>query len=193
MRSSDRPAFVVAIRNMGKTPLELRVASLRAELMTGKAKNVAIKVHSYDELVEEAEDERKTRLVIAALGGVANSMAAANAGHVRTTGSYSGAGYGGTYSATTYDPYRVQAAQRAASAETASNMDAIQADGEQQLAALERTIIKDHTLLPGEWFGGTVVIDAPQKSEAGRAEYLVTIPLEGDEHTFRIAQSAAGS
>jgi hypothetical protein len=200
MRSGARPSFVVAIRNMSSAPLELRTADLRAELVTGKAKNMAMRIHSYEQLVEEAEDEQKTRLVIAALGGVANSMSAANAGYVRTTGSYTGSTYGaspgsfsGSYSATTYDPYRAQAAQRAASAETATNMEAIQAEGEHNLAVLESTILKDHTLLPGEWFGGAIVLDAPQKSEAGRAEYLVTIPLTGDEHTFRVAQSTAGS
>jgi hypothetical protein len=185
---------------MGRTPLEFRTGALRAELVTGKAKNIAIRIHSYEQLAEEAEDERKTRLVLAALGGVANSMSAANAGYVQTTGSYTGSTYGaypgsfsGSYSATTYDPYRAQLAQQAASAQTAADLNAIQAEGERNLAVLESTIIKDHTLLPGEWFGGTIVLDAPQKSEAGRAEYLVTIPVAGEEHTFRVAQWTAGT
>jgi hypothetical protein len=200
MRSSARPAFVVAIRNMGNAPLELRVAGLRAELVTGKARNLAMRIYSYEQLVAEAEDDRNTRLFLAALGGAASAMSAANAGYTQTTGHYSGSSYGaypgsfsGTYSATTYDPYRAQAAQQAASAQTAANIDAIQAEGEANLAMLERTVIKDHTLLPGEWFGGSIVLEAPQKTEAGRAEYLITVALGGDDYTFRAAQAEVGN
>ncbi len=199
MRSDARPSFVVAIRNMDRQPAEFRAADVRAELVTGKSRNLALRIWSYEQLVEEAEDRRNTQLALAALGGVANSMAAANAGYVNTTGSYSGTARGayptsfsGTYSATTYDLYRAQAAQRAANADMTANMEAIQAQGEHSLAMLESSIIKDHTLLPGEWFGGSIVLDPPSKSETGRAEYLLTIRLSGEDHTFRVAQSTVG-
>jgi len=200
VRSNGRPSFVVAMRNMGNASLEFRIADIRAQSAAENGKAVALRIYSYEQLVQEAEDQRNTQLVLAGLAGAANAMAAANAGYVRSTGSYSGRSYGvspqsfsGTYTASTYDPYRAQAAQRAANAETAANFAAIEAQGEQNLAMLESTIIKDHTLLPGEWFGGSIVLDTPPKSEAGRSEYLIVIGLGGDDHAFRVSQTAAGS
>ena len=153
-----------------------------------------MRIYSYEELVDEAEDDRNTRLVIAALAGAANSISAANAGYVNTTGSYSAYGpYGGssygTYSATTYDPYRAQLAQQSAANQTSANIAAIEADGERSLQALSNTIIKDHTILPGEWYGGSVVLATPPKSDSGAAEYRIGVQVGGEAYTFKVAQA----
>jgi hypothetical protein len=85
-------------------------------------------------------------------------MSAANAGYTRTYGTYSGSSYGtysgglngtynsntmGTYAATTYDPAKAYAAQAINNAQTAANMAAIQAQGQQRLNELQNTILKD--------------------------------------------------
>jgi hypothetical protein len=194
LRSSARPSFVVAIRNMGDAPLEFRTSDLKAELVSGNRSKAALRIFSYKELVGEAEDERDTQLVIAALAGAANSFSAANAGYANTTGSYSAYGSNGdsaygTYSARTYDPYRAQMAQREAANQTANDIAAIEADGERSLETLADTIIKDHTILPGEWYGGSVVLQVPPKSEDGAAEYRISVHVESEAYTFKVAQA----
>jgi hypothetical protein len=39
----------------------------------------------------------------------------------------------------------------------------IRAEGQNNLGALKGSIIKDNTLMAGEWYGVTIVLDAPQK------------------------------
>src|SRR5262245_39604295 len=80
---------------------------------------------------------------------------------VSTYGTYSGALNGsytgsttGIYSATTYDSGRAYAAQQMASAQTAANFAAIQVNGQQALDELQNSILKDNTVMPGEWIGG---------------------------------------
>jgi hypothetical protein len=179
---------------MGKAPIEFRTADLKAELVSGNTKKAGLRIFSYEELVGEVEDQRNTQLVIAALAGAANSFSAANAGYVNTTGRYSaygsqgGSAYG-TYTATTYDPYRAQLAQQSAANQTADNFAAIEADGERSLEILADTIIKDHTIFPGEWYGGSVVLEAPPKLDDGTIEYRLSVQVGSEAHTFKVAQA----
>jgi len=95
----------------------------------------------------------------------------------------------GTYAATTYDPARAYAAQSLNNAQTAANFAATEAQGQQRLGELQNTILKDNTVLPGEWIGGIVVLDRPAKAADGVARYQIDI-LFGDEvHSFAVNQA----
>ena len=184
-----RPAFTVAVRNSGRTPVTLYESSIRAE-QTIKGKTVAVRIFRYDDLVKEEQTRQTVAAVGAALSGVANAMAASNAGYVNTTGSVTTYGPGGTrhgtYSATTYDPLRAQIAQQNASANTAADFERIPADGDANLGRLETTILKDNTVLPGEWSGGTIVLAVPERSDNSPASYSIVVAFGGEDHIFAV-------
>ncbi len=193
MQSHARPSFTVAIRNMGTRPETLTMASFTAASRVGPNQVAGLRIYQYEDLVKEEQNRQTVRAVATALSGAANTISAANAGYVTTTGSISGNAYGqpysGTYSSTTYDPYRAQMARQAAAAQTASDFATLRAEGEANLARLNATILKDHTVMPGEWYGGVIVLDVPLKDQNGSAEYTLTLPFGGEVHEFRIRQA----
>jgi hypothetical protein len=203
VQSRGRPTFIVAVYNPGKRPVEFHAAGISAQLNSASGP-VSIHVYSYEELVGEVQRKQRWAAFGAALQGVGASMAAANAGYTRTTGLYSGNTYGrysgalngtysasttGTFSATTYDSGRAYVAQQYAAAQTAANFAAIEAQGKQALDSLQDSILKDNTVLPGEWVGGVVVLDAPSKSGDGTATYRIDVSLPGEVHSFVVSQA----
>lgn len=90
VQSRGRPAFVVAVYNPGKRPLELRASGISAQLNDASNGLVALHVYSYEELVGEVERKQRWAAFGAALQGVGAAMNAANAGYSHTTGMYSG-------------------------------------------------------------------------------------------------------
>jgi hypothetical protein len=198
IRSSGRPAFVVAVYNPTRKPTELHVAGISA-----RQADTSVHVYSYEELIAEVQRKQRWATFAAALGGAARAMNAANAGYTRTSGIYSGQTYGtytgslngtysasttGVYSAATYDSSRAYAAQQMANAQTAADFARIQANGQQALDELQNSILKDNTLLPGEWVGGVVVLDAPVETN-GTASYSVDVRIKDEIHTFAISQA----
>jgi len=64
--------------------------------------------------------------------------------------------------------------------------------GQANMAMLERAVIKDNTLLPGEWYGGQLHI-APLVSKDGPKSYTIVVTVGPDRHEIRIAQEAVSS
>lgn len=200
IKSSSRPSFTIAALNAGSTPQELFERAISAWRHDGK-KLVELRVFKYDELVQEENTRQTVAALGAALVGVSRGIAAANSGYVTTTGSYHGGSYGtvgrqafqnttyGTYSATTYDPLRAQLANRAAQEQTDADFAAIRQQGEANLAQLQDTILKDNTVLPGEWYGGTIVLDVPEKSDNGSSTYTISVRFGGETHEFQVSQT----
>lgn len=182
---SGRPKLVVAVLNRGKEPVTVRVSDIRAADRV--AKNAAIRIYQHQELAAEVEAKKNAALTLAVIGGVAGALSASQAGYSHTTGSVYGAGYTGSYSSTTYSAAAAQYAADRNAAVTGSNIAAIQESGEVQLAQLQDTILKDHTVMPGEWHGGMIVLDPPMKSEKG-AEYTVELSIDGETHAFEVGQ-----
>jgi hypothetical protein len=90
VQSRGRPAFVVAVYNPTKKPIEFRAAGISAQLNHTTKGPVGLRVYSYEELVAEVERKQRWAQFGAALQGVGAAMSAANAGYTRTTGMYSG-------------------------------------------------------------------------------------------------------
>src|SRR5262249_27688620 len=104
VRRGDRPAFVVAVYNRGRTPTDLLVRNISATSSEGSA----IHVFGYDELVVEAQRKQRWATVAVALSGAAGAINAANAGYTHTYGTYSGYSngtYGGALTGTTMGTY----------------------------------------------------------------------------------------
>lgn len=190
--AGGRPKFVIAMLNRSNTPATFSMSEVQVEMLRPRHAN--IKVYNHAELADEVETQRNTRLFLTALSGVAGAMSAASAGTTHTRGSYSynspygsGSGY---YTGSTYNPGLAQAAIDANNDRTLRNMTSIEADAQDALANLQATILKDHTLMPGEWHGGIIVLDPPEMGEQG-AEYRITLRFDGEEHVFSVSQRGA--
>jgi hypothetical protein len=49
-------------------------------------------------------------------------------------------------------------------------------------------MLKDNTVLPGEWYGGSIVLAPPQKADDGSSSYVITVDFAGEQHSFAISQ-----
>jgi hypothetical protein len=191
VKTGSRPAFTLVVRNLGDRAETLYETGITAgQVVAGK--QVAVRVYRYDELVNEEESRQAWAAFGTALSAAGRSMSAANSGYTTTTGSVNAYGAGGTaygtYSATTYDPLRAQLAQQAANAQTADDVAALRAEGEQNLNRLQQTMLKDNTVLPGEWYGGSIVVAPAGQADDGSSSYSIVVDFAGEQHTFAISQ-----
>ncbi len=153
--------------------------------------NEQLKVFSYQELEEEEQERLAMQAFAAALSGIGRSMEAANAGQSYNSGTYNSyGGYGnntyGSYSGYSYDPYAAQAAQSAAQAQTDADFARIKASGEQNMAELQRTILKMQTVAPGQWYGGTIVVQMPDPNDTAiPVTVRVNVGSEAHEFSYR--------
>jgi hypothetical protein len=143
---NGRPTFIVDIQNLSRQPVTFRVSEVSAQQMLGPEPH-DLKVFSYDELVQEEKNAQVGRALGVALVAGANSYSAGRS-------------------------YWRQARADDQNADLAAN---VAAAGARNLQALEMLAIKDNTLLPGETYGGRLVLQGP---EAG----------DTDVHQFQIAQ-----
>ncbi|MEA2994410.1 MAG: hypothetical protein QOD40_3330 [Alphaproteobacteria bacterium] len=188
--AGGRPVFVVGIRNLTKSPVDFIVRNVAVTQVAG-AQTVALKVFSYEELVAE---ERTRQVVEAVLvGAVAglNSAAASQGGYSnRTTTRYTATGPHTSYT-TSYSSLAATNAQNRAFRQNEKMTDAAIAEGQANLAILERDVIKDNTLMPGEWYGGTLHVAAPSRDADGPRTYTIAMMVGADRHDINIVQEAA--
>src|SRR5262249_53407318 len=185
-----RPVFVPAIYNRGKLPQEFRVSNV-AVTQHGNGKDPPPKGITYEELVSE----EKTRQTLAAIGaGLAvagNAMAASQAGYYHSNSTIY-TPRGGTYQVHTtgYSPTAAAIVQSNANAQNAELISATIERGQANMATLERGVIKDNTLMPGEWYGGQLHI-APLVAQDGPKVYPQSVAVGSDRHEIQIAQGGA--
>jgi hypothetical protein len=89
-----------------------------------------------------------------------------------------------------YSPTAAAIAQTNAAAQNEAMIASTIEAGQQNMAALENSILKDNTLMPGEWYGGQLQLQAPQRSKAGPKVYSIVIQLGADRHEITIEQAA---
>jgi hypothetical protein len=186
-----RPVFVIAIYNRSRGPEEFRVSNVSV-IQNVNGNDAQLKVITYEELVSE----EKTRQTLAAIGaGLAvagNAMAASQAGYYNSNSTvYTPRG---TYQVNTtgYSPTAAAIAQSNANAQNAELISATIERGQANMATLERAIIKDNTLMPGEWYGGQLHI-APLASQDGPKTYTISVAVSSDRHEIQISQGAPSS
>lgn len=162
----QRPIFVVAIQNGGSAPVNFTLATVNAELNVGGTPR-PLQVISYEQLVQEERTAQITGLILGAVMIGAGAAVASGQPTYRNAvlaGSLAGAG----------------TATMIASADR----------GEEAIGRFEETIMKDHTVLPGEWFGGQMHLEAPRDVPREQvANYRLVIRLDPDTHAFDIAQT----
>ncbi len=201
--STDNPVFVVGVTNLSTELVMFQVSDITVFQTRNGEAVASLPVKTYEDLVRA----EKRRQIFAALAvGIAaagNSMSASNAGYSTGYGNFNStttSPYGtfnttGTVTTRVYDPGKAYLARAAADAKNQAMFDRTVATGRQKLAQLEGTVIKDNTLLPGEWYGGQLHFKKPSKFEgdSGVKTYSISIRVGSDVHHIKIIQSASTS
>jgi hypothetical protein len=187
-----RPVFVVAIYNRGRTSQEFRVSNVTVTQHVN-GNDAALKVITYEELVSEEKARQTLAAIGAGLAVAGNAMAASQAGYYHSNSTVY-TPRGGIYQVRTtgYSPAAAAIAQSNASAQNAELVSATIERGQANMAVLERAVIKDNTLMPGEWYGGQLHI-APLVSQDGPKVYTIAVSVGSDRHEIQIAQGGAPS
>jgi hypothetical protein len=185
LQANGRPVFVIGINNFGKVPIGFRVAQVEANQIVGSSE-FPMRVVTFEMLQQEEQNRQVARAVLAGVAGAANAYSASQAGY----GSYTTpSGRTGTF----YSPTAAAIAQNNAAAQNEAMFAATVERGQQNMAQLEQTVIKDNTLLPGEWYGGQLHLAPPTDQGGGQKAYSIVITVGGDRHVIEVTQGPAGT
>lgn len=191
MPANGRPVYVVAVYNAGAEPVLLSTSNITVEQLVGGEAVTGLKVMSYTDLVQEERSRQVLAAVAAGAAAAGNSMAAQNAGYYNSRSTVYGPGGSATVYTSGYSPTAAAIAQSNASAQNAAMFANVAERGQQNLNALEQQVLKDNTVMPGQWVGGQVYIAPPAKTEGGK-DYRLIVVFGGDVHQVEITQKAAG-
>jgi hypothetical protein len=152
----------------------------------------ALKVIPYEELVQEEHTRQVAAALLTGVAAGANAYSASRAGYYNSTSTVTGPR--GTYFVQTsgYSPTANAIAQENAAAQNEAMISATIERGQQNLATLERTEIKDDTIMPGEWYGGQLHLQplVPAENKAPRT-YSIALLVGPDRHVIDIVQAPA--
>src|SRR5665213_1426742 len=185
LRANGRPVFVVGINNLSRTPQDFRVSQVEATQRVGESE-YPMRIVTFEMLQQEEQNRQVAAAILTGVAGAANAYGASRAGY----GSYTTPnGRTGTF----YSPTAAAIAQNNAAAENGALVAATIERGQQNMAILEQSVIKDNTLLPGEWYGGQLHIAPPTDQPGGQKVYSIVIVVGSDRHVIEVAQGPAGS
>jgi hypothetical protein len=185
LQANGRPVFIVGINNLGRGPVDFRVDQVEAIQRVG-ATEYSMQVVTYEMLVQEEKNRQVAMAILTGVAGAANAYGASRAGY----GSYTTpSGRTGTF----YSPTAAAIAQGNAAAQNEAMFAATVERGQQNMAQLEQAVIKDNTLMPGEWYGGQLHIAPPTDQGGGKKVYSIVIVVGSDRHVVEIAQGPAGT
>lgn len=171
-----RPVFVMAIQNNGKTPSDFRVATVSAVQLQNGASLRAIPVVPYEKLVSEEQTRQVVAALVVGVAAAGNSINAQNA-------SYYGNGR--------YSPIAGALNGARADAQNAAMVEDTVAQGQVNMVALEKNVLKDNTVMPSEWVGGQLHLEPPQSEGQGIKTYVISVPVGDDIHEITVSQGGA--
>ncbi|WP_152540012.1 hypothetical protein [Afipia sp. P52-10] len=182
--AGGRPVFVVGINNLSNAPVNFLISQVEASQLVG-GQAYPMQVIPYETLVQEERNKQVAMAIIAGVAAGANAYGASRAGY----GSYTTpSGRHGTF----YSPTAAAIAQNRAADQNEAMISATIEQGRQNLAMLEQGVIKDNTLMPGEWYGGQLHLTPPVDSAGGAAKnYVLTLLVGNDRHVIDISQGPA--
>jgi hypothetical protein len=186
LQANGRPVYIVGINNLGRQPIDFRIAQVEAVQHLG-ASDYGMQIVTFEMLAQEEEKNRQVAAaILTGVAGAANAYSASRAGH----GSYTTpSGRTGTY----YSPTAAAIAQGNAAAQNEAMFAATIETGQRNMATLEQTVVKDNTLMPGEWYGGQLHLAPPTDQAGGQKTYTIVITVGTDRHVADIAQGPAGT
>jgi hypothetical protein len=185
LQANGRPVFVVGINNLSNGPLDFRVAEVEANQRVG-ASEYPMQVVTFEMLQQEEKNRQVASALLVGVAGAANAYSASRAGY----GSYTTPnGRSGTF----YSPTANVIAQNNAAVQNEAMFAATVERGQQNMAQLEQSVIKDNTLMPGEWYGGQLHLAPPTDQSGGQKVYSIIIMVGRDRHVIEVAQGPAGT
>jgi hypothetical protein len=187
-RTGGRPVFVVGMNNLSKGPLEFRVADIQAtQSINGEV--AQLQVITYDDLEQEERNRQIASALLVGLAAGANAAAASQGGYYNSTSTVYGPRGAYTVNTTGYSPTAAAIAQSNASAQNEAMISATIERGQANLANLERSVMKDNTLLPGEWYGGQLHLQ-PLAQSSETKSYKIVLMVGADRHEIEIEQAS---
>lgn len=187
--AGGRPVFVVATFNLGRNPIDFRVSDVEVVQIVNQ-QAASLKVITFEDLMTEERNRQVFAAVMTGLAAAGNSYSASQQGHYSRTSTVHTSR--GTYQVHTtgYSPTANAIAQANASAQNEAMIANTIEQGQRNMASLERGVIKDNTLLPGEWYGGQLHISPPTSVE-GPKQYSIALLIGGERHEIDITQDRA--
>lgn len=182
LEAGGRPVFVVGINNLSRQPVNFIVSEVAVTQSVG-GQDFPMQVISYEALAQEEKNKQVARAILVGVAGAANSYSASQAGygHYRTS-----RGNHGTY----FSPTANVIAQQNAAIQNEAMVAATVEQGQANMAALERDVIKDNTLMPGEWYGGQLHLSPPTTPPSGNTKsYTLVITVGADRHVIEVQQA----
>lgn len=186
LQAGGRPIFVVGINNLSKGSVDFRVAQVEANQVVND-QDFPMTVVTFEMLAQEEQSRQVARAILVGVAGAANAYGASRAGY----GSYTTpSGRTGTF----YSPTAAAIAQGNAAAQNDAMISATIERGQQNMAQLEQAVIKDNTLLPGEWYGGQLHLSPPTAHPSGgQKAYSIVVVVGSERHVIDVSQASAGS
>jgi hypothetical protein len=182
LQANFRPVFVVGINNIGRRPVDVVVGQVEA-VQHVAGSDFEMKVVTYEMLVQEEKNRQVAAAILIGGAAAGNAYSASQAGYGHyTTPS------GGTF----YSPTANAIAQNNAAIQNEAMISAIVEAGQRNMAVLEQSVIKDNTLMPGEWYGGQLHLAPPTGQGGGRKTYTIVITVGTDRHVIDVWQGPAG-
>jgi hypothetical protein len=185
LQANGRPVFVVGMNNLSRGPIDFRVAEVEANQRVG-ASEYPMQIVTFEMLQQEEKNRQVASAILVGVAGAANAYSASRAGY----GSYTTpSGRTGTF----YSPTAAAIAQNNAAVQNEAMFATTIENGQRNMAVLEQSVIKDNTLMPGEWYGGQLHLAPPTDQGGGPKTYSIVIKVGSDLHVIEVAQSPAGS
>ena len=185
LQANGRPVFVVGINNLSRQAVEFRVGQVEA-VQHAAGSDFEMKIVTYEMLVQEEKNRQVAAALLTGVAAGANAYSASRAGYGHYT---TPSGRTGTF----YSPTAVAIAQGNAAAQNEAMISATIETGQRNMAVLEQAVIKDNTLLPGEWYGGQLHLAPPTDQGGAQKSYTIVITVGSDRHVIDVAQGAAGA
>jgi hypothetical protein len=185
LQANGRPVFVIGINNLGKQPVDFVVGQVEA-VQHVAGSDFEMKVITYEMLIQEEKNRQVAAAILTGVAAAGNAYSASQAGYGRYT---TPSGRTGTF----YSPTANVIAQNNAAVQNEAMISATVETGQRNMATLEQSVIKDNTLLPGEWYGGQLHLAPPTDQGGGPKSYTIIITVGSDRHVIDISQGPAGA
>jgi hypothetical protein len=145
-----------------------------------------MKIVTYEMLVQEEKNRQIAAAILTGVASAGNAYSASQAGYGHYT---TPSGRSGTF----YSPTAAAIAQNNAAAQNDAMIGATIESGQRNMAVLEQSVIKDNTLMPGEWYGGQLHLAPPTDQGGAQKMYTIVITVGSDRHVINIAQGPTGT
>jgi hypothetical protein len=181
LQAGGRPVFVLNINNLSRAPVEFRMSQIEVNQIVG-VNEFAMTVVTYEMLAQEEKNRQVAAAILTGLAAGANAYGASRAGYGNYT---TPSGRTGSF----YSPTAAAIAQNNAAAQNEVMIANTIENGQRNMAQLEQTVIKDNTLMPGEWYGGALHLSPPTNPPSGNTKnYTIIILVGQDRHVIEVSQ-----